>query len=155
MISASPSRTVAFARIVTGILFFCEGWGKFAGTFLSGGFAKSAARMAKEGYPFWRPFLERVVMVHPTPFAWAIAAGEVAIGLSLLTGFLVRWACAGGIAMMLAIGFGDSWASPGSPWSRYVTEWLEQVAFMLLFLIFATSDAGRLWGLDARRRRSR
>jgi len=155
MIVASPPRSVAFARILTGLIFFCEGYGKVTGTFVHGGFAKSAARMAAEGFPFWRPVLQRVVLVHPAPFAWAIALGELAIALSLLTGLLVRWSCAGGILMMLVIGFGSSWPGADAHWYQYVTAWLAQAACALLFLIFASADAGRLWGLDARRRRPR
>ncbi len=155
MISASPSRSIAFARIVTGAMFLCEGYGKVTGTFLSAGFAKTVEQMAKDGFPFWRPILEKFVRPHPAPFAWAIAAGEIAIGLSLLSGFLVRGACAGGILMMISIGIGSSWPPAGAPWNQYVTAWLTQAAYMLLFLIFASADAGRLWGLDARRRAGR
>jgi uncharacterized membrane protein YphA (DoxX/SURF4 family) len=155
MVAASPSRSVAFARIVTGVIFFCEGYGKVTGTFVREGFAKSAAGMAKNGYPFWRPLLERVVLTHPAPFAWAIALGELAIALSLLSGFLVRWSCAGGILMMLAVGFGSSWPGADAHWNQFVTGWLVEGAYAILFLIFASADAGRLWGLDARRRRPR
>ena len=155
MISASPPRSIAFARFVTGVVFFCEGYGKLAGTFVRGGFAKSAGEMATNGYPFWRPVLQRLVVAHPAPFAWAIALGEIAIALSLVSGFLVRWSSAAGIAMMLVVGFGASWPGDGAAWNRYVTGWLTQAAYILLFLIFAATDAGRLWGLDARRRASR
>jgi hypothetical protein len=57
--------------------------------------------------------------------------------------------------MMLAIGFGNSWPGTGAHWNQFVTAWLTQAGYALLFLIFASADAGRLWGLDARRRRSR
>ena len=155
MVAATPSRSIAFARIVTGLIFFCEGYGKVTGSFLHGGFAKSVEHMAREGYPFWTTFLERVVVVHPAPFAWAIALGELAIALSLLSGFLVRWSSAGGILMMLAIGLGSAWPGADAHWYQYVTAWLAQAAYAMLFLIFASADAGRLWGLDARRRRVR
>jgi thiosulfate dehydrogenase [quinone] large subunit len=152
MVPASPSRSIAFARIVTGVMFLCEGYGKITGSFLHGGFAKNAAQMAKEGFPFWRPILEKLVLPHPSPFGWAIALGELAIGLSLVFGFLVRWACACGILMMLVIGLGGSWPAAGAHGNQYVTAWLTQAAYAMLFLIFASADAGKLWGLDARRR---
>lgn len=155
MIAASPSRSIAFSRIVTGVIFLAEACGKLSGDFLSGGFAKSSARMATEGFPFWRPVLQRFVLPHPAPFAWAIALGELAIALFLLSGFLVRWVCGGGIVMMLAIGFGSSFPPAGSPWNRFITAWLTQAPYLLLFLIFAAADAGKLWGLDARRKVSR
>ncbi|MGH9442994.1 MAG: DoxX family protein, partial [Thermoanaerobaculia bacterium] len=135
MIAASPPRSIAFARIVTGVILFCEGFGKVTGAFVHAGFAKSAGEMAAKGYPFWRPFLERVVLVHPAPFAWAIALGEIAISLSLVSGLLVRVACAGGIAMMLAVGFGTSWPGGEAHWYQFVTSWLTQGAYALLFFI--------------------
>lgn len=95
------------------------------------------------------------MLAHPAPFGWAIALGELAIALSLLSGFLVRWSCAGGILMMLAIGLGNSWPGADAHWNQYVTAWLLQAGYAMLFLIFASADAGRLWGLDARRRRPR
>jgi uncharacterized membrane protein YphA (DoxX/SURF4 family) len=155
MVSATPSRAIAFARIVTGAIYFCEGFGKITGPFVNGGFAKSASKMAAAGYPFWRPILERFVVPHSTPFAWAVAVAETLIGLSLLSGLLVRWASIGGFAMMVVIGLGIAWPVAGAPWHGYVTAWLLQAAYAMLFLIFAATDAGRLWGLDARRRKSR
>jgi thiosulfate dehydrogenase [quinone] large subunit len=148
----SAARTIAFVRILTGIIFFFEGYQKVTGKFVRGGFATSAARMAKAGYPFWRGFLERVVVVHPSPFAWAVALGEILIGLSLISGLLVRAASVGGILLVLSIGFGSAFPSPEDPWPAFVTEWLLQAAYFGQFLIFFAADAGRTWGLDARRR---
>ena len=150
---ASPaSRSIALARIVAGAIFACSGFAKITGPFVRSGFAKSAAEMAKEGFPFWRPFLQRVVVPHPGPFAWAVALGELALGLSLLSGFLVRWASAAGIVLMVSIGLGGAWPGPNAAWHEYVTGWLVPAGYACLFLIFAAADAGRLWGLDGRRR---
>jgi uncharacterized membrane protein YphA (DoxX/SURF4 family) len=153
---ASPaSRSIALARIVAGAIFACSGFAKVTGAFVRGGFAKSAAEMAGQGYPFWRPFLQRVVVPHPEPFAWAVALGELALGLSLLSGLLVRWASAAGIVLMASIGFGGAWPGPHAEWHQYVTAWLAPAGYACLFLIFAAADAGRLWGLDGRRRNAR
>ena len=155
MQASSASRSIAAARIVAGAIFACSGFAKATGPFVGSGFAKSAAEMAREGYPFWRPLLQRVVLPHPGPFAWAVALGELAIGLSLLSGFLVRWASVSGIVLMLAIGFGGAWPGPHAEWHEYVTAWLVPAGYACLFLIFAAADAGRLWGLDGRRRGGR
>lgn len=155
MVVATPPRAVALARIVTGVLFFCEGFAKITGAFVDGGFAKSASKMAAAGYPFWKPFLERFVVPHATPFGWVVAISETMIGLSLLSGFLVRISSIGGFALVVVIGLGISWPGTGAPWHAYVTAWLLQAAYAMLFLIFASTDAGKLWGLDGRRRKGR
>ena len=49
----------------------------------------------------------------------------------------------------------SAWPGAGAPWHDYVTGWLLQVAYAMLFLIFAATGAGKLWGLDARRRKGR
>ena len=155
MAMSSANRSIVASRLVTGAIFFCAGFGKVTGTFVKSDFARAASDMARDGYPFWRPFLARVVVPHPTPFAWAVAAGELAIGLSLLSGLLVRWASIAGVLLMISIGLGACWPPAGSPWHLYVAMWLTQAACAMLFLIFASSDAGRTFGLDARRGRGK
>jgi uncharacterized membrane protein YphA (DoxX/SURF4 family) len=145
------------ARVIAGLIFFAEGYLKITGKFVHGGFARSAAGMAKNGFPFWRPFLQSVVLPHPAPFGWAVGLGELALGLSLLFGFLVRISCTLGIVLMLLIGFGASYPEAGSSWARYASDWLTQGAYIALFLLLAVYDAGKVAGLDARlwRRRPR
>lgn len=150
--SLSAGRSIALVRILTGIMFLCEGYAKLAGKFLHGGFAADAAEMATRGFPFWRPFLEKTVVPHASLFSWAVALGETALGLSLVTGLLVRWASAGGILLLVSIGLGTSWPGAGTPWPRFVTAWLTQFAYIGLLLIFSAADAGRVFGLDARRK---
>jgi uncharacterized membrane protein YphA (DoxX/SURF4 family) len=152
---STTARAIAAARIAAGVIFLCAGFAKVTGSFVTMGFLKSAVRMSHEGFPFWRPFLDRVVVWHPAPFAWAVAAGELAIGLSLVSGLFARWASVCGFLLMLAIGLGQAWPPPGAPWHEYVTSWLTPGAYAMLFAIFAASDAGRLWGLDAWRGRRR
>jgi uncharacterized membrane protein YphA (DoxX/SURF4 family) len=146
------ARAIAVARIVAGVVFFSSGFAKVTGTFVTEGFARSAGSMAKTGFPIWRPFLERIVVVHPAPFARAVALGELALGVSLILGFGVRWSSVAGIALMVVIGLGGAWPAPGAAWHRYVTSWLATGAYAMLFLIFAVSNAGEHWGLDGRRK---
>ena len=153
MIAAAPgNRTLAFCRILTGVLFAAEGYAKLTGPFVRGGFAAAAAEAVKGAYPFWRPVLRSLVAPHAGAFAWAIALGEALLGVALLLGFLVRAASAAGIALVLAIGLSTAVPGPGSPWAAWITSWLTPGACILLLLIFAVSDAGKRWGIDARRR---
>ncbi len=153
MVVTTPAhRTVAFCRIATGLLFAAEGYAKLAGGFVRGGFAKTAAEAAKGAYPFWRPVLRALVVPHAGAFAWAIALGEALLGVSLLLGFLVRPASIAGVLLVLSIGFSTAFPPPGQPWVAYATAWLTPGTCVLLLLIFAVSDSGKTWGIDARRR---
>lgn len=151
-IQTSPAgRAISLVRILTGVMFFCEGYLKLTGGFVSGEFARQAAASADKGYVFCRPILRRFILPHPAPFAWAIALGETLLGLALVSGFLVRLASIGGILLVLIIGFGSIRPIPGQPIARDVTAWLAAFAYAGLLLIFAASNAGRTWGLDSRR----
>ena len=57
-------RLTAVVRILTGILFVAEGLSKVTGDFVSGEFAKEAPQIAARSFPFWRHFLETVVVPH-------------------------------------------------------------------------------------------
>ncbi len=136
-------------RILTGLLFLAEGYGKVTGRFLQDGFRKGAEEMAREGWPFWRSLLHSLVLPHAQLFAWVVALGELAVGIGLLLGFLTRIAAAGGIALMLSILFGQSYAGSGASWDGWVTAGLTTKFALLLFLLLLAADAGRVWGLDA------
>jgi len=146
------ARAIAGARIAAGIIFFCEGFAKITGTFVAGGFVRSAEAMAKKGFPFWRPFLDRIVVAHPAPFAWTVAAGELALGVSLILGLWARWSSLCGILLVVVIGLGQSWPGSGAAWTEYVTAWLVPGAYAMLFLVFVAANAGTHWGFDARRK---
>jgi len=149
-----PMRLTAIVRILTGLLFVAEGLSKVAGDFVTGGFAKHAATIAAGSFPSWRHFLEATVVPHAGLFAWAIALGELAVGLGLLAGFLTRIAAAGGALLMLSIALGEAKPDAGASWDDWITSGLTpKLAFLLLLLLFAV-DAGKVWGLDGRRRKA-
>ena len=83
-------RLTAIVRILTGILFVAEGLSKVTGDFVTGEFAKEVPQIAARSFPFWRHFLESVVAPHAALFAWAVALGELAVGLGLIAGLLTR-----------------------------------------------------------------
>lgn len=153
MVVAAPvNRTLAFSRIAMGALFAAEGFAKLTGRFVRGGFASTVAEAVKGSYPFWRPVLRSLVAPHPDLFAWTIAVGEALLGVSLLLGFLVRVASTAGILLVLSIGLSTAVPGAGAPWAAWITAWLTPGSCILLLLIFAVSDAGKRWGIDARRR---
>lgn len=143
-------RLAALVRIVTGVLFVAEGYGKISGRFVRGGFAASAAAMRAEAWPFWRSFLMSVVLPHAAVFAWVIALGELALGIALLVGLWTRIAALAGALLMLTILLGQSYVS-GSPWAGWITAGLTTKFALLLLLLIAAVGHGA-WGLDGRRR---
>ncbi|HKD17996.1 MAG TPA: DoxX family protein, partial [Thermoanaerobaculia bacterium] len=99
-------RAAAIVRILTGVLFVAEGLSKITGSFVRGGFVEPLHRMAAASFPFWRHFLEAVVVPRPNLFAWIIALGELAVGVGLILGLLTRIAAGGGALLMLSIALG-------------------------------------------------
>jgi thiosulfate dehydrogenase [quinone] large subunit len=149
-LDCAPVRTRAIVRILTGAIFLAEGWSKLAGTFVRGGFAADLPEIARGSVPFWRSFLERFVVPHATAGGWLIALGELSVGIGLLLGLWTRVACAGGAALMLAIGMGGIRPHDAKPdWTDWVTASLSAKLAFLLFVLLFTVDAGKTWGLDA------
>ncbi len=148
--TVAQARGAALVRIAIGAIFIAEGFAKLTGEFVRGGFAKAAQQAAREAWPFWRSFLQGVVVPNSEAFGWVFAFGELAVGIGLLLGFLTRIAAGGGMALMLAILLNDSYAGPGASWNKWVTAGLPAKFAFLLFALLLAVDAGRVWGLDAR-----
>src|SRR5512144_544510 len=153
--SSRSSKGVAVVRILTGVVFVAEGWAKIAGAFVRGGFAESVREAASgKAWPFWSSFLHRVVLPNAGAFAWFFALAELALGLALLLGLLTRPAAAGGVVLMLILLLGQTNVA-GSSWDQWVTAGLTaKFALLLLGILFLT-DAGRVWGMDAKLRKPR
>lgn len=150
-------RAAAVLRILTGLIFLAEGWSKLQGEFVRGGFAASVKEMAAGAWPFWKHVLETVVAPRADVLGWALALGELAVGIGLILGLFTRVAAGGGIALMLLVLLGAARAEPGATWDTWVTAGLTaKFALLLLVLLFAVNP-GKVWGLDGaiskRRRR--
>jgi thiosulfate dehydrogenase [quinone] large subunit len=99
---------LALLRIAVGLLFLIFGQYKVFGTqfTLGGGFQGWINRFLEHGaYPFMVPVLKNFVLRFPTPVAFLVAYGELAIGLGLVLGVLVRPASFFGLVFMLALCF--------------------------------------------------
>ena len=147
-------RLTAIVRILTGILFVAEGLSKVTGDFVRGEFAKDLPQIAARSFPFWRHFLETVVVPHASVFAWVVALGELAVGLGLLMGVLTRVAASGGALLMLSILLGSAKPASGASWDDWITAGLTPKFACLLLLSLLAADAGKVWGLDGRRRKA-
>ncbi len=86
---------LAVLRIAVGVLSLIFGQYKVFGTqfTLGGGFQSWINRFLAHGaYPFMAPILRGFVLPHGTAIAFLVAYGELAIGLGLVLGILVRMA---------------------------------------------------------------
>ncbi len=133
------TRALTFLRIAVGAFFLVFGEYKVFGTHftLGGGFQMWINRFLAEGaYPFMVPVLRGFVLPRGTAIAFLVAYGELAIGLSLVLGLLVRPASICGILYMLALLFSSNDPGPGTePW-QYLGASLSHSIFILCFAAF-------------------
>jgi uncharacterized membrane protein YphA (DoxX/SURF4 family) len=146
-------RVAALVRILTGVLFVAEGLSKVTCGFVRGEFAEPTRRMAAETFPFWRRFLESVVLPHAGLFAWLVALGELAVGIALVAGFQTRIAAIAGALLMLSIALGAAKPGAGAAWDDWITAGLTPKLALLLFVLLASTNPAAVWSVDARRPR--
>jgi thiosulfate dehydrogenase (quinone) large subunit len=147
---------LALLRIAVGVLFLIFGGYKVFGTqfTLGGGFQSWINRFLADGaYPFMIPILRNFVLPHGTLIAFLVAYGELAIGLALLLGLLVRTASAFGTVYMLSLMFSANYPGPHAPFWQYFGASLDHSVLALCFAAFALGDADSVLSLKARARR--
>jgi thiosulfate dehydrogenase (quinone) large subunit len=122
---------------------------------LGGGFQYWINLFLKEGgaYPFMVGVLKNFVLPNATPIAFLVAYGELAIGLSLVSGIWVRAASACGAVFMVTLLLSANYPGPQVEWWRYFGASLEHSVFLLCFLAFCASDPAQVWSVPARLRR--
>src|SRR5690242_11911011 len=91
----SSGQGLALVRIGFGLYFLTNAWDKISKGWLSsaqplldGFITPSLQRGTAE--PFYRPFLENVVVPHGALFSRLVATGELLVALSLILGLFVR-----------------------------------------------------------------
>jgi uncharacterized membrane protein YphA (DoxX/SURF4 family) len=143
------------ARIATSVFFLLFGEYKLAGPgFAYGGFQNYLqSYISNDAVSFYRPVLSGLVLPHAVFCGYLVGVIEMLIGISLLLGIWVRPASFVGALYMLNLTLSTWWA-PGHavPLWRYFGAELDHLPLLLLFIIFYAADAGRVWGLDGRRR---
>ena len=131
----------AVLRIAVGCLFLIFGQYKVFGTqfTLHGGFEFWINRFLQNGeaYPFMVPVLKGFVLPHATAIAFLVAYGELAIGLALILGILVRTASAFGLVYMLSLLFSANYPGAHAPLWQYFGASLDHSVLALCFLTFA------------------
>jgi len=153
--TSPPSRTIAAARIVASVFFLLFGEYKIAGPgFAHGGFQSYLQDYISNGaVSFSRPVLSGLILPHAVFFGYVVGVVELLIGISFLLGLWVRPASVLAILFLLNMLLATWWEpGHGVPVWRYFGAELDHIPLLLLCIIFFAADAGRVWGLDARRK---
>jgi len=136
----SAAKSLAALRVSIGCIFliFAE-YKVFATQFtLHGGFQYWINQFVAGGaYPFMLPLLRSFVLPHATPIAFLVAYSELAIGLSLVLGILVRAASVCGAIYMLALLFSANYPGPHAAFWQYFGASLDHSILALCFLALA------------------
>ena len=148
--AAQNAQALAFLRIAVGLFFLIFGEYKVFGTqfTLHGGFQFWINRFLEGGaYPFMAPILRGFVLPHATPIAFLVAYGELAIGISLVSGILVRAASACGLIFMLTLLFSSDYPGPAAPFWQYFGASLSHSVFAVCFIAFLFGRTDEIWSL--------
>jgi thiosulfate dehydrogenase [quinone] large subunit len=130
---------LALARIVVGYHFTTVGWGKVRRGFDAENLLRFLDHTENDPVGWHRAFIEGFVIPNADWFSQLVAYGELAIGLALLTGCLVRVASIFGALENLNIYLAV--ADTGADFALHRL-------YVLLHVIFVLTAAGRSLGLD-------
>src|ERR1700746_462179 len=146
----TAARSLSMLRIAIGCLFliFAE-YKVFSTQFtLHGGFQYWINLFLQGGaYPFMVPVLKNFVLPHATPIAFLVAYGELAIGIALVLGVLVRPASVCGLIYMLMLLFSANYPGPRAPFWQYFGASLEHLVLAMCFATFALTRPEDLWSI--------
>jgi uncharacterized membrane protein YphA (DoxX/SURF4 family) len=149
------SQALAALRIAVGVLFLIFAQYKVFGTefTLGGGFQYWINLFIREGgaYPFMVDVLKSFVLPHGTLIAFLVAYGEMAIGVSLVTGIWVRTASVFGAIFMITLLLSANYPGPNVPIWRYFGASLEHSVFLLCFVTFIVGDSASAVSIPASR----
>jgi uncharacterized membrane protein YphA (DoxX/SURF4 family) len=146
------AKVLAGLRIAIGVLFliFAE-YKVFEPQFRTGGGFQFWIQqfLAQGAYPFMVPVLRGFVLPHATAIAFLVAYGELAIGLSLVSGLLVRTASLCGIVYMLTLLLSSNYPGAHALFWQFFGASLDHLALALCFTVFVLGDANQAFSLWA------
>jgi len=131
---------LAFARILIGYHFTIVAWAKVSRGFDGDDLRRFLGNTENDPFAWHRAFIEGFVIPNADWFSQLVAYGELAIGLSLLTGCLVR--IASGFAALENLNIYLAVADSNAELALHRL-------YILLHVVFVITAAGRLLGLDA------
>lgn len=151
--ATSSAKALSLLRITVGLLFLILSDYKVFGTqfTLHGGFQYWINLFLKEGaYPFMVPVLRNFVLPHATLIAFLVAYGELAIGIALVLGIMVRAASVCGLVYMLTLLFSANYPGPHAAFWQYFGASLEHLVLAMCFATFAITNPDELWSVRRR-----
>jgi thiosulfate dehydrogenase (quinone) large subunit len=148
----SSTKALAGLRIGVGVLFliFCDYKVVGRDFTLGGGFQNWIGRFLQDGaYPFMVPVLKNFVLPHAKPIAFLVAYGELAIGIALVLGILVRPASVCGVIYMLSLLFSANYPGPHAAFWQYFGASLEHLVLAFCFAAFASTKPQEILSIRA------
>ncbi len=148
MMALSYGQGVALLRIGFGLYIFSGALSKVTGGWLESpkqlldNFINPALQRGT-AEPYYRPFLENVVVPNAALFAQLVVIGELLVGISLVLGLLTRVGALGGMFLPLNYMLMKGLLSNGGSIDRL---------YFLASLVFFATAAGLVWGLDGKLR---
>jgi thiosulfate dehydrogenase [quinone] large subunit len=140
---SSNTKALVSLRIAVGALFLIFAEYKVFGTqfTMGGGFQFWIHRFLEQGaYPFMVGVLQDFVLPHATVIAFIVAYAELAIGIGLAAGVLVRAASICGLVYMLILLFSSNYPGPDAPLWQYFGASLDHLVLALCFGAFIIGD---------------
>src|SRR5258707_3477776 len=153
--ACAEGKPIAGVRIATSLFFLLFGEYKLAGPgFAHGGFQGYLHEyIATSAVSYYRPVLSGLILPHAVFFGYLVGVIEMFVGICLLVGLWVRLSSAVGIFFLLNLTLAAWWdVGHGAPLWRYFGARLDTLPLLLLLISFYSADAGKVWGLDRRRK---
>jgi len=151
-VADANSRALAVVRIGVGVLFLIFGEYKVFGSHftLHGGFQFWINRFIEGGaYLFMVPVLRNFVLAHATVIAFLVAYSELAIGIALTLGMLVRPASLAGFIYMMTLLFSSNYPGPGAVFWQYFGASLDHSVLALCFVALFLGRSEAAWSLSS------
>jgi thiosulfate dehydrogenase [quinone] large subunit len=134
---------LAIPRVMAGLFFLQFGLQKLTPAFLSGQqLVRQLSRASGDPLSWHRHFILGTVAPHAHQFAYLVAFGEIALGVSLILGLLVRLSSIFGMFHNLNIYFAIALPNRGPQVG------LNRI-YIAMELVFLLASAGRALGIDA------
>jgi thiosulfate dehydrogenase [quinone] large subunit len=92
-------------------------------------------------YPWYKSFLENVVIPNKEIFGYLVMTGEILVGLCILLGLLTRFSAIVGLFMIINYFFGPGMARGGATLGQ-------QQTFIASLIVILLANPGRVLGLD-------
>jgi thiosulfate dehydrogenase [quinone] large subunit len=128
-------------RVYLGVVFLISAVPKLRGDFPTDLTAFLEQRAMEQSHPFYREFLQAVVLPNTQLFAALVTWGELLVGVFLILGLMTRLSATVALLLTLNYMFAKG-AWPGTPSSN-------DAAFAAISLALVIGAAGRTLGLDS------